>query len=127
MKLDADLVRGFTGNTRVDLVEDQGLRMLLIGKCATESQHHTGKLTARCDLGERLQRLAGVGGNGERHFIHTVWGKLTEIRDLDAEAYLFHIEKNKLACDLFLQIFCRGAAFLGNLQSDLFHFLTDFE
>ena len=54
VQLDADLMRGSARNTRINFVENQGLRMLLIRKRATEREHHTGKLTARCHLGERL-------------------------------------------------------------------------
>ena len=61
LKLEADLLGGLAADAGVDLVKDQGVKIVFVGQRALDRQHDPRELAAGGDFRNRAGRLAEVG------------------------------------------------------------------
>ena len=88
----ADTPRRQTRYACVDLIINNGRQGITVGQGALEGQHNAGKLTAGCNLCQRLGLLTGVGGDQKFHGILPVGGQRPP-RMLECKTDARHVQK----------------------------------
>ena len=98
------LLGGAAADSGVDLIEDQSLNLVTVGKDCLQRQHDSGKLTAGYDLAKRLQGLPWVGRNLILNLIETVVCEAASSGKGDGKLHIQEIQIFQALDHLFLQL-----------------------
>ena len=92
-----------SAHTGINLVEDDCWQLHGTADHRLERQHHTGNLTTRSHLRDRLEWGRCVGAEQERNPVATIYAQLDSGK-LDAEPYVWHTQWYQALLHLVLNL-----------------------
>ena len=93
-----------TGDTGIDLIEDQGRNLIAVREHGLDGEHDTAELTTGRHLTERSQRFSRVQAHDEVGLIHTIRARLLQGRERKLEADIQEAHLRQFLTDAFTQL-----------------------